>query len=194
VHGKGSLLRKMPGDRWQQLANLRALFGYMWAHPGKQLLFMGSEIAQDKEWSHDRSIDWHLLDSPENRGVQRLVGDLNRVYKETEALWRKDFTGEGFRWIDANDADGNVISFYRTSGHDDLVCVVNLSPVVRHGFRLGLPAPGSYKEVLNTDSESYGGSNVGNLGAVEAQAKPWHGLEHSAEITLPPLTALWLRR
>ena len=194
VHGKGSLLGKMPGDRWQQLANLRALFGYMWAHPGKQLLFMGGEIAQDKEWSHDRSIDWHLLDSPENRGVQRLVGDLNRLYRETEALWRKDFTGEGFRWIDANDADGNVISFYRTSGNDDLVCVVNLSPVVRHDFRLGLPAPGNYREVLNTDSESYGGSNVGNLGAVVPEATPSHGLEQSAEITLPPLAALWLRR
>jgi 1,4-alpha-glucan branching enzyme len=196
VHGKGSLLAKMPGDRWQQLANLRALLAYMWAHPGKQLLFMGGEIAQEREWTHEASVDWHLLDSAGHRGIQRLVADLNKTYKGIDALWNGDSSPESFRWIDANDADNNVISFYRTnrdSSHD-LVCVCNLSPVVRAGFRLGLPRPGLYGEVLNTDSETYGGSNVGNLGGVEAERVGWHGLPHSAEITLPPLAAVWLHR
>ena len=194
VHGKGSLLGKMPGDRWQRFANLRALFAYMWAHPGKQLLFMGNELAQEREWSHDRSLDWHLLDTEAHRGIQRLVADLNKTYKGLQALWREDSSPEGFRWIDANDADNNVISFVRAGGQEELVCVVNLSPVVRHDFRLGLPRAGTYQEVLNTDSEMYGGSNVGNLGVVESEAVAWHGLEHSAPVTLPPLAALWLRR
>jgi 1,4-alpha-glucan branching enzyme len=194
VHGKGSLLTKMPGDRWQRFANLRALLGFMWAHPGKQLLFMGDEVGQEKEWTHDESIDWHLLDDPAHRGVQRLVADLNKTYKGIPALWELDSSPEGFRWIDASDADNNVVSFYRASreGVHHLVCVCNLSPVVRSRFRLGLPRPGSYQEVLNTDSTLYGGSNVGNLGEVVAEPVPWHGLEHSAELTLPPLAVVWL--
>ncbi|CAN5661632.1 1,4-alpha-glucan branching protein GlgB [soil metagenome] len=194
VHGKGSLLNKMPGDRWQQLANLRALFAYMWAHPGKQLLFMGGEIAQEREWTHDASLDWHLLDLDGHRGIQRLVADVNKTYRGIEALWEQDSSPDGFHWIDANDADSNVISFYRTSRDSEhhLVCVSNLSPVVRSHFRLGLPSAAAYHEVLNTDSESYGGSNVGNLGIVTPERVGWHGLEHSAEITLPPLAALWL--
>ena len=195
VHGKGSLIAKMPGDRWQALANLRALYGYMWAHPGKQLLFMGSEFAQSREWSHDHSLDWHLLDYDEHQGVQRLVGDLNKAYRGIPALWELDSSPDGFRWIDPNDADNNVISFFRTTADNKrhLVCVCNFSPVPRHDYRLGLPAPGGYLEVLNTDAETYGGSNTGNMGTVEAEAIPWHGLDYSARVTLPPLGVIWLR-
>jgi 1,4-alpha-glucan branching enzyme len=196
VHGKGSLIAKMPGDRWQALANLRALFGYMWAHPGKQLLFMGGEFAQSREWNHDQSLDWHLLDYDEHQGVQRLVADLNKTYRGIPALWEVDFSPEGFRWIDPNDADNNVISFYRTAAAGDahLVCACNFSPIPRTGYRLGLPAPGDYHEVLNTDAEAYGGTNTGNLGTVVAEPVQWHGLEYSCEITLPPLGTVWLRK
>jgi 1,4-alpha-glucan branching enzyme len=195
VHGKGSLIAKMPGDRWQALANLRALYAYMWAHPGKQLLFMGGEFAQSREWNHDQSLDWHLLDYDEHQGVQRLVGDLNKTYRGIPALWEVDFSPDGFRWIDPNDADNNALSFYRSSkdGSSHLVCVCNFSPVPRTGYRLGLPAPGDYLEVLNTDAEAYGGSNLGNMGAVAAEPIPWHGQDFSAEITLPPLGVIWLR-
>ena len=195
VHGKGSLVNKMAGDKWQRLANLRTMLAYMWAHPGKQMLFMGGEFGMEREWDHDESIDWHLLDDPMHRGVKQLVADLNSVYKETRALWQQDFTPEGFRWIDANDADNNVISFYRTSadGNEHLVCIANLSPVVRDGFRVGLPKQGPFTEVLNTDAGTYGGSNIGNMGVVEAKPVSWHGLPHSAMITLPPLGVVWLR-
>ncbi|HEY7875987.1 MAG TPA: 1,4-alpha-glucan branching protein GlgB [Actinomycetota bacterium] len=196
VHGKGSLLGKMAGDRWQKFANLRSLFAFMWAHPGKQLLFMGAEIGQEREWDHDSSIDWHLVEDAHHEGVQSLVSDLNRVYRAIPALWQRDFTPEGFQWIDANDADNNVLSFFRSDavGAKHLVCIANLAPVPRTGWRLGLPGPGEYEEVLNTDATAYGGANVGNMGAVVAEAKPWHGLEHSALITLPPLGAVWLYR
>jgi 1,4-alpha-glucan branching enzyme len=195
VHGKGSLIAKMPGDRWQALANLRSLYGYMWAHPGKQLLFMGGEFAQSREWNHDHSLDWHLLDYDEHQGVQRLVGDLNKAYRGIPALWELDFSPDGFRWIDPNDADNNVISFFRTTADNKrhLVCVCNFSPVPRHDYRLGLPAPGGYIEVLNTDAETYGGSNAGNMGTVEAETIPWHGLDYSARVTLPPLGVIWFR-
>jgi 1,4-alpha-glucan branching enzyme len=195
VHGKGSLVSKMPGDKWQRHANLRALLAYMWAHPGKQLLFMGGEIAQEREWSHDHSIDWHLMDDSAHAGVQRLVADLNQVYRASPALWEQDVSPSGFFWIDANDADNNAISFFRRAGDTGqvLACVANLSPVVREGFRVGLPVGGRWEEVINTDSELYGGSNVGNSGAVVAQDQAWHGLDHSAEIMLPPLGVLWLR-
>ncbi len=195
VHGKGSLLNKMSGDPWRKFANLRALFAYKWAHPGKNLLFMGGEIAQYSEWNHDTQLDWSTLQDPRHAGVQRLVADINRVYKDTPALWEVDHDPEGFQWIDANDADHNVISFFRADEARDhyLVCVANLSPVPRYNFRIGLPAKGSYREVLNSDSESYGGSNVGNLGVVEAEPIPWHGLDQSATIVLPPLAVLWLR-
>ena len=196
VHGKGSLIAKMPGDRWQALANLRSLFAYMWAHPGKQLLFMGAEFAQSREWSHDHSLDWHLLDYDEHQGVQRLVADLNHVYRGTPALWEVDFSDAGFRWIDANDADNNAVSFFRTNeeGDQHLVCACNFSPVPRRNYRLGLPAAGEYHEVLNTDADIYGGGNIGNLGAVVAEERPWHGLDYSCILTLPPLAAIWLRR
>ncbi len=194
VHGKGSLVRKMPGDRWQQLATLRALFGYMWAHPGKQLLFMGGEFAQEAEWSDGRELDWWLLDNADNRGVQRLVADLNRRYRECRALWSQDYSPEGFSWIDANDASNNVFSFLR-HGDDGsvLACVVNFAGLPHEGYRLGLPRAGVWDEVLNTDSETYSGSGVGNLGQVLADQPPWHGQPHSAALRVPPLGTLWLR-
>jgi 1,4-alpha-glucan branching enzyme len=194
VHGKGSLLSKIPGDRWQQMATLRALYAYMWAHPGKQLLFMGQEFAQGAEWAESRSLDWWLLDAPEHRGVARLVTDLNRVYADTSALWSRDTVPEGFHWIDANDAQGNVYSFLRI-GEDRsvLACIANFSPMPHEGYRVGLPNAGRWDEVLNTDADSYFGSGVGNFGGVTAVAEPWHGQPASATLRVPPLGALWLR-
>ena len=195
VHGKGSLLGKMPGDRWQQLANLRSLLAWMWAHPGKQLIFMGAELAQEREWSHDRSLDWHLLDDPGHRGVQSLVRGLNGVYRASPALWQQDAVAEGFRWIDAGDVENNVLAFLRLAADPavpPMACIANLSPVPRHGYRIGLPAGGAWNEVLNTDALELGGSGVGNMGAAWATDSPWHGLPFSAELTLPPLAVLWL--
>jgi 1,4-alpha-glucan branching enzyme len=165
----------------------------MWAHPGKQLLFMGCELAQESEWSSERSIDWEALADPDHRGAQDLVRDLNRVYLERPALWERDSEPAGFGWIDPNDTDSNVLSFIRWSaGGEPLVCLCNFSPVVREGYRLGLPRTGRWKEVLNTDAEAYGGSNVGNLGAVESEAIGWDGQPASARVTLPPLATVWL--
>jgi 1,4-alpha-glucan branching enzyme len=194
VHGKGSLLAKMPGDRWQQLANLRALYGYMWAHPGKKLLFMGGELAQETEWSHERSLDWHLLERPEHGGVQALVRDLNRLYRDEPALWELDHEPAGFRWLEPNDANGNTLAFERLSkdGSRSLVCLCNLSPVPRAGYRVGLSRAGRWRELLNTDSAFYAGSDVGNVGGVVAEERPWHDRPWSAEVTLPPLAVVWL--
>jgi len=194
VHGKGSLVDKMPGDRWQKLANLRSLYAFMWAHPGKKLLFMGAELAQWQEWNAESSLDWHLLEDRDHQGVQTLVRDLNRIYRDTPALWEIDFDGSGFRWLEPNDAAANVLAFARV-GRDlerQLVCVLNLSPVPRYGYRVGMPLRCSWREVVNTDSTFYGGSGVGNLGAVEAEAVPWHDQPYSAELALPPLGAVWL--
>jgi 1,4-alpha-glucan branching enzyme len=194
VHGKGSLLAKMPGDRWQKFANLRALYGYMWAHPGKKLLFMGGELGQESEWSEERSVDWHLLEQADHAGVQSLVRDLNRIYKEHPALWEVDFEPSGFQWLEANDAGANILAFARWSrdGEDVVVCALNLSPVPRDRYRLGMPRAGRWVETLNSDSTYYGGSDVGNLGGVEAEEHPWHDQAYSAEVTLPPLGAVWL--
>jgi 1,4-alpha-glucan branching enzyme len=194
VHGKGSLLQKMPGDRWQQLANLRALYAYMWAHPGKKLLFMGSELAQPSEWNDRESLPWHLLEYQEHAGVQTLVRELNRVYRAEPALWEVDFDSAGFSWLEPNDAANNVVVFARFSADRkrSVVCAMNLSPVPRPGYRIGLPAAGGWREVLNTDSSYYGGSDVGNLGGVACEAKPWHDQPFSAEVTLPPLGVVWL--
>ncbi|GAA4345605.1 1,4-alpha-glucan branching protein GlgB [Angustibacter luteus] len=195
VHGKGSLLRKMPGDRWQQLANVRAYLATMWAHPGKQLLFMGSEFAQEAEWADAHGLDWWLLDQPAHRGVHSLVRDMNAVYRDVPALWSQDLSPEGFRWIDANDAAGNVFSFLRfgaSPGDDVLACVINFAGTPHHGYRIGLPFAGRWREVLNTDSAEYGGSGVGNLGGVDADGDGWHGLPASAEVSIPPLGAVWL--
>jgi 1,4-alpha-glucan branching enzyme len=194
VHGKGSLYEKMAGDRWQRFANLRALYAYMWAHPGKKLLFMGGEIAQEREWSHERSLDWHLLEQREHSGIQALVRDLNRTYRDEPALWELDSDPAGFWWLDANDASDNVLAFARRSadGERVLVFVANLSPVPRGPFRLGLPRASRWREVLNTDSSFYGGSDVGNLGGIQPEPIPWHDQPFSAELTLPPLAAIWL--
>ena len=194
VHGKRSLYDQMAGDRWQKLANLRALYGYMWAHPGKKLLFMGGELAQEQEWSYQRSIDWHLLERPEHAGVQRLVRDLNHRLRPEPALYEQDFDPAGFWWLEANDAASNVFAFARASrdGNRLLVCAANLSPVPRERYRLGLPRAGRWIETLNTDSAHYGGSNVGNGNGIEAEPVPWHGQNTSAEVTLPPLAVIWL--
>ena len=194
VHGKRSLLTKMPGDRWQQLANLRALYAWMWAHPGKQLLFMGGELAQEREWDHDRSLDWHLLADGGHGGIQQLVRDLNRTYRDRPALWSLDFEPGGFVWLD-NDADANVSAFARVGpGGEQLVCVANLSPAVRHDHLMGLPQVGTWTELLNTDSGFYGGSGVGNLGQALADGPPAHGQPTSARLTLPPLAVVWLEQ
>ena len=195
VHGKGSLYSKMAGvDKWQKLANLRALYAYMWAHPGKKLLFMGSELAQEEEWSYERSLDWHLLEQPDHAGIQALVRDLNHLYKDEPALWEVDSDPAGFWWIEPNDADRNVLAFARASkdGERVVVFVANLSPIPREGYRLGLPRASRWQEALNTDSRYYGGSDVGNLGGIEPEPIPWHNQSVSALVTLPPLAAVWL--
>ncbi|WP_131748261.1 1,4-alpha-glucan branching protein GlgB [Frankia sp. Cppng1_Ct_nod] len=217
VHGKGSLLRRMPGDRWAQLANLRALYGFMWAHPGKQLVFMGGEFAQDAEWSEARSLDWWHLDDPRHRGVSTLLKDLNRVYRAMPALWAQDTSADGFSWIDANDSGDNVFSFLRwadsdpvsgpaapgngmsgpTAPGDDasgsvLACVTNFAGVPHTGYRLGLPFPGRWREVVNTDATEYSGGGLGNLGAVVAVDSTHHGRPASVTLTLPALATLWL--
>jgi 1,4-alpha-glucan branching enzyme len=194
VHGKGSLIEKMPGDRWQKMANLRALYGYMWAHPGKKLLFMGGELAQWREWDAETSLDWHLLEERDHQGVQTLVRELNRVYRETPALWENDFEPTGFQWLEPNDAANNVLAFART-GKDPktpLVCVCNLSPVPRYGYRVGFPRGGRWREVLNTDSLFFGGTGEGNLGEVKAESIGWPDQPFSAELTLPTLGVVWL--
>ncbi len=194
VHGKGSMLSKMPGDRWQQLANLRALYAFMWAHPGKKLLFMGNELAQEQEWSEQRSLDWHLLENPAHSGVQALVRDLNHAYRDTPALYERDFDHEAFWWIEPNDAANSVFAFARV-GRDatqPIVFVANLTPVPRHDYRLGLPVPGRWRELVNTDSSYYGGSDQGNYGGVETEDTPWMNQYHSAVLTLPPLSVLYL--
>jgi 1,4-alpha-glucan branching enzyme len=194
VHGKGSLLAKMPGDRWQRLANLRAYYGFMFGHPGKKLLFMGSEFAQEREWNHDRGLDWHLLEDDAHRGVQRLVADLNRLYRDTPALHERDVESAGFEWIDHGDAPHSVLAFMRRGAGDGGLVVVacNFTPTVHHGYRLGVPLAGAYRERLNTDSAHYGGSNVGTAyGEIQAHPMPWQGHPHSIEVSLPPLATVF---
>ncbi|KOV78929.1 glycogen branching protein [Nocardia sp. NRRL S-836] len=194
VHGKGSLWTRMPGDDWNKAAGVRSLLAFMWAHPGKQLLFMGGEFGQRQEWSESRSLDWHLAEEePLHRGIQSLLRDLNSVYKRAAALFSHDVTPEGFQWIDANDSGGNVLSFLRI-GEDgsQLVCVANFSGMPHHDYRVGLPSTGRWKELVNTDASHYGGSGVGNMGGVDAEAKPWHGRPASAVLQLPPSGVLWL--
>jgi 1,4-alpha-glucan branching enzyme len=193
VHGKGSLWTRMPGDEWNKAANLRALLAYMWAHPGKQLMFMGGEFGQEREWSESRSLDWGLLDNPRHVGIAHLIGDLNRAYRGTPALYSQDSSPDGFSWIDANDAAGNVFSFLRWGSDGSvLACVANFSGLPHENYRVGLPFTGRWTELVNTDSEHYGGSGVGNLGGVTATAIPWHGREASVALRLPPSGVLWL--
>jgi len=215
VHGKGSLLAKMPGDRWQQLANLRALYAWMWAHPGKQMLFMGGELGMEREWDHDRQLDWWVLDQwADHARLSAFVAELNTLSRRLPALWEEDFSPQGFEWIDASDAAHSILSFLRRrrlsvpaaaqsadgvtwpvgpppSPEGSVVCVANLTPVPHLGYRVGLPGPGRWVELLNSDAAEWGGSGMGNLGAVEAAPTPWHGQPYSAEMVLPPLAVLW---
>ena len=194
VHGKGSLLAKMPGDRWQQFANLRAYYGFMWGHPGKKLLFMGCEFAQQAEWNHDQSLDWHLLEDSNHAGVQRLVRDLNQLYKSSPALYSQDFTDAGFEWIDHQDAGRSLLSFLRKGRSGECMLVLsNFAPVVHKGFRIGVPFAGQWRERLNSDSAHYGGSNVGTpLGAARSEAVASHGRAQSILLNLPPLATVFL--
>jgi 1,4-alpha-glucan branching enzyme len=193
VHMKGSLLNKMPGDEWQKFATLRALYAYMWAHPGKKLLFMGGEFGQWREWNETESLDWHLLEKPIHQGVQSLIRDLNKLYVKHGALWEADSEASGFQWIEVDNASENVIAFRRIqpSTGKEIICVGNFSPVVREGHRLGLPRAGTYKQLLNTDHEKYCGGGFGVVKSVKAEKVPAHGLDYSAVITLPPLATMW---
>jgi 1,4-alpha-glucan branching enzyme len=196
VHGKGSLLGKMPGDRWQRFANLRAYFAFMWGHPGKKLLFMGGEFGQEREWNHDHSLDWHLLADPLHRGLQHLVRDLNGAYRSLPALHERDCEAAGFRWLVADDQDNSVIAWVRR-GNDErsaVVVVSNLTPVPRKGYRLGVPLPGFYREAVNTDAAFYGGGDMGNMGGLWADNAESHGEPYALTLTLPPLATLFLER
>jgi 1,4-alpha-glucan branching enzyme len=194
VHGKGSLYGKAPGDAWQKLAMLRAYFSFMWTHPGKKLLFMGGEIGQIREWSHDREIDWYLLSDTGHAGLQRLIGDVNRVYVAEPALHREDADASGFSWVVGNDADNSVYAYERhAAGEAPILIILNMTPVPRHGHRVGAVRAGRWREVLNSDAALYGGGNLGNAGAVQTQEIPAHGREHSLELILPPLAALILK-
>jgi 1,4-alpha-glucan branching enzyme len=193
VHMKGALLSKMPGSTEQKFANLRALYAYMWAHPGKKLLFMGGEFAQWGEWNETESLDWHLLDNPLHKGVQTLIRDVNRVYAVDNSLWEADFDPAGFQWIDVNNAAENIVSFIRRSASTgkELVCVGNFSPVLRESHQLGLPKAGEYQLTVNTDAEVYGGNGIHIQHSITPEATPLHGQEYSATLTLPPLATLW---
>ncbi|WP_271894321.1 1,4-alpha-glucan branching protein GlgB [Candidatus Phyllobacterium onerii] len=193
VHGKGSLLQKMPGDRWQKFANLRAYLAFMWAHPGKKLLFMGCEFAHEQEWNHDQSLDWHLLADPSHHGMQDLVRDLNAIYRNNGAFHELDCDPAGFEWVEQNDVDNSVFAFIRkgSDGSVPVLVVCNMTPVVRSGYRVGVPASGDWIEVLNTDAERYSGSNVGNCGRLSSEEVPWHGRPHSLCMTLPPLATVF---
>lgn len=195
VHGKGSLMNKMPGDEWQQAANLRLLYGYMFTHPGKKLLFMGGELGQRSEWSHDHSLDWHVLQYPVHRGIQDFVRDLNRLYRSEPALYRRDYEMEGFQWVDCNDWQQSVISYLRRGDYDDdtLLVVCNMTPVPRHGYNVGVPRGGYWKEILNSDAEHYWGSGQGNMGGVYASSNKLHGQEYSLSLVLPPLGVVVLK-
>jgi 1,4-alpha-glucan branching enzyme len=193
VHGKGSLLRKMPGDRWQQLATVRAYLAFMWGHPGKQLLFMGCELGQEPEWSESRSLDWWLLDTPWHRGLHSLVKEMNRTYSGHRALWGSDFEPSGFQWLEADDYGRNVFAWLRLSeGEKPVAVVTNFAGTPHEDYRIGLPQAGRWREVLNTDAAEYGGSGVGNLGAVDAVDEPSHGRPASAVLRVPPLATVWL--
>jgi 1,4-alpha-glucan branching enzyme len=195
VHMKRSLLDKMPGDVWQRFANLRLFYAWQYGHPGKKLLFMGSEFGQWSEWSEQGELDWALLAFPNHANLRRLLGDLNRLYRNEPALHDFDFDPRGFRWIDCHDADQSVLSFVRQgkADEDQMMVLLNFTPVTRTGYRVGVPSAKLWREVLNTDSTFYGGSNVGNGGALLPQALPWMGFEQSFELTLPPLAAVFFK-
>ncbi|HUR37555.1 MAG TPA: 1,4-alpha-glucan branching protein GlgB, partial [Terriglobales bacterium] len=195
VHGKGSLVNRMAGDDWQKFANLRTLFGYMYAQPGKKLIFMGGEFAQRREWNHDSSLDWHLLQHRDHAGMRQWVTDLNKLYRTEPALYERDMEPGGFEWVDASDSQNSVVSFIRRgSSSDDLVLfIANLTPIVRYQYRVGVPRPGKWHELLNSDAEQYSGSGQGNMGGAEAGNVSWHGHHYSLSLTLPPLGCVFLK-
>jgi 1,4-alpha-glucan branching enzyme len=191
THGKGSLLTKLPGDSWQQFANLRLLLGYQFTQPGKKLLFMGGEFGQLTEWAHEGSLDWHLLEQEPHRGLQRWVGDLNAVYRTETSLHELDSEPSGFEWVQIDDASQSTLSYLRRSRSGDSVLVaINLTPVPRHDHVLGVPEGGVWQEVLNSDSAFYGGSGIGNLGGITAVSEPWGSFSHRVAVTLPPLACV----
>jgi 1,4-alpha-glucan branching enzyme len=196
VHGKGSLMTRVPGDAWQKAATLRTLFAFMFVHPGKKLLFMGSELGQWREWDHDDSLDWSLLDQPLHAGLQKFVTDLNHLYRAEPALYQRDFDGGGFEWIDCNDHEASVISLIRHAADPDnwLIAVLNWTPITRHDYRIGVPAAGYYAELLNSDADIYAGTNAGNQGGLTAEDQPAHGRPYSLNLTVPPLGAVILKR
>jgi 1,4-alpha-glucan branching enzyme len=196
VHGKHSILGRMPGDDWQRFANMRAYLAFMWSHPGKKLIFMGTEIAEPFEWNHDAQLDWWLLDHAPHRGMQRLTRDLNRLYTAEPALHRLDAEPAGFRWIVGDDRGQSVFAYLRSGGENDpkpVLAVCNFTPVPRHNYRVGVPRGGRWRERLNTDAEIYGGSNLGNGGAISAEPSHLHGFDHALSLTLPPLATIWLQ-
>jgi 1,4-alpha-glucan branching enzyme len=194
VHGKGSLLAKMPGDRWQQLANVRAYLAYMWAHPGKQLLFMGSEFGQQSEWNQEHGLEWWILEQPSHLGLKTLVGTLNQLYLENPAMWQLDHSQAGFNWIDGGAAEANVLTFLRWDEAGNPIAVaINFAGHPHYDWTLGLPFDGEWQEILNTDAQAFGGSGVGNLGAVTANQPGTHGQPHAAKVNIPPLGAIWLK-
>jgi 1,4-alpha-glucan branching enzyme len=195
VHCKGSLLSKMPGDTWQKFANLRALYGFLFTHPGKKLLFMGGEFGQWREWNENESLDWHLLAYDPHRQLQQLVGDLNRLYRGEPSLYEVDFQHTGFEWIDFSDVDHSIISFLRRAQNrdDHVVVVCNFTPVARYGYRIGVPLACFYREVINTDAAHYGGSGVTHGAGVQADPQPWHNQPCSVQLNLPPLGVLILK-
>jgi 1,4-alpha-glucan branching enzyme len=195
VHGKKSLIGKMPGDHWQQYANLRAYFGFMWAHPGKKLLFMGADVAQEHEWSHDGEVEWFRLNEAFNAGVQKLLRDLNQLYKAEGALHQRDNEPGGFQWLIGDDRANSVFAFLRHGkpGTAPVLVVCNMSPVPRPNYRVGVPRPGAWREIFNSDAAVYGGSNVGNGGEVNTSAEPTHGEAQSLNLILPPLAVVFFR-
>jgi 1,4-alpha-glucan branching enzyme len=192
VHGKSSLLYKMPGDEWQRFANLRLLYTYMFTYPGKKLLFMGCEFGQGDEWNHHKALDWYVLDYPHHQGIQHLVRDLNKLYVKYPELHFYDFESQGFQWIDCHDHEQSIISYIRKSKDKNIVVVLNFTPVKRDNYRIGVPCEGIYKEVINSDSSYYGGSNVGNNEVVIAEPIAWMGFPYSLKLTLPPLGGIAL--
>jgi 1,4-alpha-glucan branching enzyme len=196
VHGKGSMLDKMPGDVWQKAATLRALYGFLYGHPGHKLLFMGSEFGQWREWNHDRSLDWHLLDEPVHAGIKRFVQALNWYHRSEPALHQCDFSPSGFRWLTANDNENSVIAFARFAADptDFVVMIFNFTPVPREEYRVGVPSAGFYGELLNSDSRIFGGGDVGNAGGINSEPSAAHGFDHSIRVVVPPLGCLLLKR
>jgi 1,4-alpha-glucan branching enzyme len=192
VHGKGSLLSKMPGDEWQKFANLRLLYSLMFTYPGKKLLFMGCEFGQGTEWNFNQGLDWYMLDYPQHQGIKTLVKDLNKLYTKHTALFQHDFEHQGFEWIDCHDVQQSVICYRRKSKNEDLIVILNFTPVLREFYRIGVPTEGTYIEIFNSDSSHYGGSNTGNSLAL-SEPKPWMNQPHSLSLTLPPLAAIVLR-